>query len=196
MFAQTTTHGTLLARVAAGVDPAAWREFCDRYGELILGFARRRGMQAADCDDVMQDVLIALTKAMPGFTYDPAKGKFRSYLKTIVIRGIAKKRLQNSGAIALEHIEEATRAAVTDADAEAAWEVEWRQYHLRQAMKTVESEFNAVDRAAFQAYAIDGLSAEAVAERHNLSVDSVYQSKSRIMKRLSAVIEQQIVDEG
>jgi RNA polymerase sigma-70 factor (ECF subfamily) len=191
MFAQTTTHATLLQRVAAGVDATAWREFCDRYGELIQGFARRRGLQAADCDDVMQDVLIALTKAMPGFTYDPGKGKFRSYLKTVVMRSIAKKNLQRSGEVALEHIEEATRAASTDADAEAAWEVEWRQYHLRQAMKTVETEFNATDRAAFQAYGIDGQAAEAVSERFG-----VYQAKSRIMRRLSTVIEQQIVDEG
>lgn len=196
MFAQTATHATLLARVAAGADPVAWREFCDRYGGLIQGFARRRGLQAADCDDVVQDVLISLTKALPGFVYDPSKGKFRSYLKTVVIRAIARKSFQSSGEVALEHIEELTRTASADLGVEAEWEVEWRQYHMRRAMKTVEVEFNATDRAAFQAYAIDGLPVETVAERLGISAESVYQAKSRIMKRLSRVIEQQVVEEG
>lgn len=42
---------------------------------LLAGFARRRGLQGADCDDLVQDVLMALVKAMPGFRYDPHKGR-------------------------------------------------------------------------------------------------------------------------
>ena len=66
MSAQLTTHTTLLARLAKGDDSSAWQEFNDRYGQLIRGFARRRGLQPADCDDVAQEVLLGLSKAMPG----------------------------------------------------------------------------------------------------------------------------------
>ena len=194
--ASFTTHATLLARLAEGVDPNVWREFLDRYGELIRAFARRQGLQPADCDDVQQDVLVSLTRAMPGFSYDPAKGKFRSYLKTVTLHAIFKKRLQKRGQVNLEHIEQATRAACTDDEVEEGWEAEWRQYHMRLAMRTIEAEFNAGDRQAFERYAIAGEEASAVAEELGLSVDQVYQAKSRILRRLTELIELQVQDEG
>lgn len=87
------THASLLARLTADADPMVWGEFLDRYGELIQSFARRQNLQAADRDDVVQDVLVALTQNMPRFTYDQSRGKFRSYLKTITLRAIFKKSL-------------------------------------------------------------------------------------------------------
>lgn len=65
MLAQTMTHATLLERVSQSKDPLAWHDFCARYESLIRGFARRQGLQGADCDEVMQDVLMALTHALP-----------------------------------------------------------------------------------------------------------------------------------
>ncbi len=96
-----STHATLLARLRDGEDRAAWQEFCDRYGELIQGFARRRGLQPSDCDDVVQETLLALTKSMPKFHYEPGKGSFRSYLKTIVLHTIFRRSRQKRGEVAL-----------------------------------------------------------------------------------------------
>ena len=196
MFAETTTHASLLARLVEGADHAAWREFDERYGDLIRGFARRRGLQAADCEDVAQEVLLSLSKAMPGFRYDPTKGKFRSYLKTVVLRVILKKSCQKPGEVALEHIEEATRLAERDAAVEEVWETEWRQNHLRQAMRVIEAEFSEADRRAFQRYAVEGHDARETAASLAMSVDRVYQAKSRITKRLTQIIELQVQDEG
>jgi RNA polymerase sigma factor (sigma-70 family) len=194
--ASITTHATLLARLAQGTDPVVWPEFVDRYGELIRAFARRQGVQPVDCDDVLQDVLLSLTRAMPGFTYDPAKGKFRSYLKTVTLRAIFKRRFRDRGQVELEHMEEATQAAGIDDVVEQGWEAEWRQYHLRLAWHTIEAEFNGTDRQAFERYAMAGAAAQAVADELGLNVDQVYQAKSRILRRLAALIECQVQDEG
>lgn len=196
MLGQTTTHATLLARVATGADPAAWREFCDRYEELIRGFARRQGLQSADCDEVVQDVLLALTQAMPGFAYDPARGKFRSYLKTVALHAAYRRSRQKAGEIELGLIESTAEALAADEEADQRWEAEWRQYHLRQAMRTIETEFGRLDREAFDAYAAGGEDARSVAERLGLSLDQVYQAKSRILRRLGQIIEEQMREEG
>lgn len=195
MFSHTT-HVTLLKRLADGQDHAAWSEFHERYGELIRSFARRRGLQAADCDDVLQEVLVSLNRSMPGFEYDPSRGKFRGYLKTVTLRAIFKRRAKAGGAIDLERIEEATRAAARDEQIEESWEAEWRQYHVRRAMQTIEAEFNEADRGAFQRYALEGGDVRETAQELGLSVDSVYQAKSRIVKRLARLIEQQVEEEG
>ncbi len=163
MDAPTHTHVTLLGRLADRADAAAWNEFYRRYGDLIRGFARRRQLQASDCEDVLQEVLLSLSQAMPGFRYDPAKGKFRSYLKTVTLRAIFRRSCQKRGEIGLEHIEEATRAADADGAVEEGWEEEWRQYHLRQAMNTIAVEFNQADRDAFQRYAVENADARETA---------------------------------
>ena len=194
--AETTTHLTLLARLTAGRDPDAWDEFCRRYGELVRGFAHRQGLQAADCDDILQDVLIRLVRTMPRFTYDPAKGKFRSYLKTVVLRAVYERFSQKKGVKPVENIESAANSAAGDAQIEQVWETEWRRYHLRQAMRTIEVEFSAKDVAAFQAYAVDGRDVQTTCDLLGISADQVYQAKSRILRRLSALIEQQVEDEG
>jgi RNA polymerase sigma-70 factor (ECF subfamily) len=200
VFSQTATHVSLLTRIAEGADPGAWLEFCDRYSELIRGFCRARGLQAHDVDDVHQDVLLALTKRMPSFEYDPARGRFRSYLKAVVLHAIARRVFQKRGGAGLQDLHEAalaeaTRVAGQD-DAEAQWESEWRQHHLRTAMRVIESEFNESDRLAFVAYAIEGRSPAEVGASLGVSVDSVYQAKSRILRRLTALIDQQVGEEG
>ena len=190
---QISTHVSLLARVSDGTDRGAWREFCDRYGELIRGFVLRRGFQAADADDIMQDVLAALTRSMPGFTYDPSKGKFRGYLKTMVIRSIYKKTFQKRPELLLEDIEVLSG---DEDELESLWELKWRQYHIRQAMRTVYVEFNEADREAFEQYAVSGLSAQETAAALGMRVNQVYKAKSRILRRLGELIERQVRDEG
>ena len=191
-----TTHITLLDRLKDEHAHSAWDEFCERYGDLIRSFARREGLQASDCDDVLQEVLVALTGSMRRFEYDPELGKFRSYLKTITLRAIFKRFRQKQRVGEQAPHDEAARGAAADPETDARWEDEWRQYHLRQAMGTIEAEFGESDRAAFRLYALSQRSAPETAEALGLSVDQVYQAKSRIMARLAKVIESQIADEG
>lgn len=196
MDLSSTTHATLLARLAHGAESVAWEEFHQRYGALIRSFARRQYLQPADCDDVLQEVLLSLTRVLPGFSYDPSKGKFRSYLKTVTLRAIFKRKLRGKGEVNLEHIEEKTQAASVDEVIEQHWEAEWRDYHVRLAMRTIQVEFSAADREAFERYARCGADAKSVAADLGLSVDQVYQAKSRIVCRLVELIDAQVRDEG
>ncbi len=193
---QLTTHATLLARLSDGNDPAAWRDFNERYADLIRTFASRQGMQPADCEDVAQDVMMGLTKTMAGFEYDPSRGKFRSFLKTVVMRAIYKKFRQKQAAGRQLNVEAAAESAASEPAVESLWEEEWREYHLRLAMTTIAVEFNRIDRDAFQAYAVDGQDAQAAADALGVNVDQVYRAKSRILKRLGTLVEQQVSEEG
>lgn len=190
-----STHASLLERLAEGVDPTAWAEFQRRYRDLIRGTARRCGLQPADCDDVAQEVCLSLSKAMSRFAYDPAKGKFRSYLKTVVLNTISRKRRQKPTAQALPGDVEDPRCDA-DPGAAAAWDDEWKQYHVRRAMDRLMPTVSGRDRIAFVRYAMQGNSAAQTAEELQLTMDQVYQIKSRILKRLSELIAEQIDEEG
>lgn len=190
----SVTHATLLGRLADGGDAGAWNEFVIRYGALIRAFCARRGLQGADIDDVLQDVLLSLSKAMPGFRYDPAKGKFRSYLKTTVSHAISRK-LGGTGPHISGGVSRIGDTPSSEND-ESTWEHEWRQYHVRRAMLLIDTEFNERDRAAFELCAIGGRQPNSVAAELGMSIDAVYQAKSRILKRLTTIIESQVTEEG
>lgn len=193
MYARTT-HASLIARLTDREDAMAWNEFLERYGALLRGFARRRGLSVADTDDVVQDVVAALVGALPQFHYDPARGRFRGYLKTIAVRAIQRRICQSGRAGPL--LDAADAASDGAPEQEAEWESEWRQYHLRLAMRSIEVEFGPIDRMAFQRYAVEGMGARETAESLGVSVDQVYQSKSRIVRRLGELIEAQVAEEG
>jgi RNA polymerase sigma factor (sigma-70 family) len=196
MYTQTATHTTLLARLSGGQDSSAWTEFVDRYGNLIRRFCLRRGLQSSDADDVLQDVLVDLNRAMPNFRYDPTKGMFRSYLKTVVIHAIARKFCQPRPQASLGDMNSAIVPASDDARDEEQWEQEWRQYHLSQAMRAVRSEFAEKEVVAFERYALAGDDAKRVATDLGMSIDHVYQAKSRITRRLTAIVDAQVNEEG
>jgi RNA polymerase sigma-70 factor (ECF subfamily) len=188
-----STHQSLLARLSRGDDQAAWDACFARYRDLIVGVARRRGCVGADAEDVLQDVFLELGKAMPRFHYDSERGRFRGFLKTITGRVIGK-RLRRLEAPASADVAEV--ACSGDPELETAWEVEWRQHHLRQAMLVLRSEVRATELRTFEALTHGQRDPRELAGELGISIDSVYQTKSRIMRRLRELIAAQVADEG
>ena len=66
---------------------AAANRFADLYRPTILRWARRRCTHEADAEDVAQIVMVKMLQALP--EYDPERGRFRSWLQTIVYRAAA-----------------------------------------------------------------------------------------------------------
>src|SRR6516165_6938403 len=77
------TGSTLLVLLGQPDSPEAWKAFVRRYTPKLLAWCRQWKLQDADAQDVTQEVLHRLTRHMRGFPYDPARGHFRSWLKTL-----------------------------------------------------------------------------------------------------------------
>ncbi len=83
MESAPTTSVTLLGRLHRDpADQAAWADFVDRYGPVIFGWCRGRGLQEAEARDVTQEVLLKVFRNMRAFAYDPARS-FRGWLYTL-----------------------------------------------------------------------------------------------------------------
>ena len=54
-----TSH-SLIARVSDPSDAASWAEFLAIYQPVIFRMARRRGLQIADAQDVLQQVFLSI----------------------------------------------------------------------------------------------------------------------------------------
>ena len=180
-----STRVTLLLRLRERTDELSWHDFHDRYGELLLRYARKRGASAVDAEDIVQEVEMYLFKAMEGFEYNAAKGRFRSYLRSAVIHAMGRRAAKEAKqGIPLDPHDFDHLAASRGTSEDAQWEHEWRMHRLRWALRSIAGEFEENTLQAFRLHVLAGQPVARTAEATGLSPDSVYQAKSRILKRL------------
>ncbi|UCE59034.1 MAG: sigma-70 family RNA polymerase sigma factor [Phycisphaerales bacterium] len=185
-----STHLTLLLRLRDRSDQVSWDEFHARYGELLYRYARGRGASHADAEDTVQEVEMYLFKAMGGFEYDARKGRFRSYLRSAVVHALGRRASKHARERAgLDPALLDFAAAEKEATADQQWEREWRLHRLRWALRSVAEEFEEKTINAFQLHALAGMSADETSSRLGLSKASVYQAKSRVLRRVREQLE-------
>lgn len=179
-----TTRISFLQRLGERTDQLSWAEFHGRYGELLYRYARRRGAAHAEAEEVVQDVEMYLFRAMNGFQYDKKKGRFRSYLRASVVRAMgrrASKRAKQETPLDPQALDTFTR---DDTRADDQWEREWQLHRLRWALRSISGEFEPTTLQAFCLHVLANRSVTDTAAHLGMSTASVYQAKSRILKRL------------
>lgn len=78
-----STSSSLLRQLRQPDNQLAWHRFVSSYRPLILEWVRRL-LPEAEAEDVTQVVLGELVRCLPTFEYDPGRGSFRGYLRTLV----------------------------------------------------------------------------------------------------------------
>src|SRR5271168_1124400 len=98
------TNPNLLSRLRDSADEQAWVEFHDRYAPMIRGWCSH--WFPRELDDMAQEVFIRLAACLKAFDYEPGKGRFRGYLKTVTHRLMAdlKERPSHTPLIANEEV--------------------------------------------------------------------------------------------
>ena len=74
------THASLILRLPSAHDAEAWREFTSIYEPFVYRFARRGGLQDADAKELVQNVMLAVARAIGRWRHDTDRGKFRTWL--------------------------------------------------------------------------------------------------------------------
>ena len=179
-----STNPTIFLRLN-GEDPApremAWDGFGGRYSPIIAGFARRLGARQQDVDDVVQDVLVGFFLKSPTFVYDPAKGRFRSYLKVCTYRAL-KKRLGKEARFQGKALDDIDPEEVA---IDQLWNDVWEQQQLRRVLDEVRETMGQTKTfMAFELYVVFDQPAQQVAEKLGIHLNSVYRAKEQITRLL------------
>jgi len=192
----TTTRPTLIGRLRSPDDHEAWRRFDATYGGLIVAYARRRGLDLADAEDVRQIVLMSLAKVMPRFRLQPERGRFRSYLGRVVGNAIQRYRTRPHRQREILELdgELLGSLAVTDGERDRDWEEEWVDHHLRVALRHVRESFDERSMVVFHRLLAGGRVAD-VAEDMGMSTAAVHKVKQRVRDRLKVLVAEQIEEE-
>src|SRR5262245_34334437 len=77
------TRASLLERLKNTDDHPSWAEFDRTYHGLLVGVARRAGLNEQEANEAVQEILLAVAKKMPEFRYQPGKDSFKGWLLQI-----------------------------------------------------------------------------------------------------------------
>ena len=76
MTTSSQTRLSLIARLSDREDVEAWDEFTAIYVPLLYRMARQKGLQHADAEELAQEVLVAVSRAVDRWQPDPRGGDF------------------------------------------------------------------------------------------------------------------------
>jgi RNA polymerase sigma-70 factor (ECF subfamily) len=188
----TVTSAELLRGLADSANRTAWQDYVDRYRPVLLQYAARLGISAADAEDVAQQTLVAFLEGYRAGRYDPHKGRLRHWLFGIATntarawrRGRARLPLQpaDTGTSFLDGVAD-------DRELEALWDVEWRASLVEHCLALVRDEVQDKTWQAFDRFACRDEPAAAVARDLGMTENAVYGAKRRVLDRVRELAQE------
>ena len=181
------TRESLLAVLRGEGADSGWRVFFERYAPAVLHVARFRGLTQHDAEDIVQLVMLELSKKISGFRYDADRGRFRNWVRTIAERKIIdfhrKKRPELIGD------KELTARADDERSVSKAWNTEWRLMDIEYCLERLSTEVSRRHMQVFRMYVLEGFSAKQISDRLGCPTSYVYVVRGRLLKRLKSHME-------
>jgi RNA polymerase sigma-70 factor (ECF subfamily) len=182
------TSLSLLNRLRSSADSESWNRLVALYAPLIRAWLRKYDVQDSDADDLLQEVLLAVSEDLSKFDHGGQPGAFRGWLKAILVNRLRKfwrsrdRRPQARGGSDID----ARLAQLDDPSSEMSriWNLQHDQYVLRQLLALAEPHFTPNTWKAFCRVALEGARPEVVAEELGISLNAVCLAKSRVLRRL------------
>lgn len=187
------TRASLILRLTDAADAAAWDEFTAIYGPLTYRLARRRGLQPADSDDLVQEVFARVARSVEDWLENEQRGRFRAWLFSIA-RNAAINLLTRpkNRTLAVGGTDAANRLAEVASPEQATdeFDIEYRREVFRRAAEQVRG---TVTQKTWRAFWLSSVEAHAIADtarQLDMSVGGVYIARSRIMARLRQYVQE------
>ena len=176
------TPTSLLERLKRPQDHEAWARFVRLYAPMIYRWASAAGLEANDAADLTQEVFVTLIRVLPEFLYNP-KRSFRAWLKTVTLNRWRDMARCRGNWRRHSHIEDLADAGAGDPSV-VFEEAEHRRYLASRVMELARREFEAITWQVWWEYVVMERSAADVASEFGVTVNSVYLTKSRVLRRL------------
>ena len=186
------TRDSLIVQVQNPANREAWELFTAIYRPVVYRLARVRGMQDADADDLAQQVLLAVAQAIPDWQRSNPQTRFRHWLRRIAKNSIlnALTRGPKDSPVGGSGLMDLLNGVPQFDDVDAQIELEYRRQVYRQAAEIVRDAVQAQTWRIFVLTIVEGQSTESVANKMNTTIGNVHAVRSRVMRRLQAVVKE------
>jgi len=181
------TSDSLLERLRARSDEAAWQRLDKLYRPLILRWLRRDPTLGDEAEDLVQEVMAVLVRELPDFHRERA-GSFRCWLRTVTLHRLQAywRSRQHRPASLNNSSADSLLAQLADPASELSrqWDREHDQHVMQRLLELIEPEFTPTTWKAFCRLFLDRAKAAEVAAELGLSESAILTAKSRVLKRL------------
>jgi RNA polymerase sigma-70 factor, ECF subfamily len=188
------TSYSLLDRLCTGGDAQSWNRLVELYTPVLHAWLRRYDvLSPADVDDLVQDVLLTLSKEMSKFQPSRERGAFRAWLRTILVNRLKhfwRSRQHRPMAIGgSDFAQQLEQLSDGQSQISRLWDAEHDRQVMQRLFALVEPRFAPDTWQAFRRQMLDGVSAESVAAELKIPLHSVYAAKSRVLKALRSLAD-------
>ena len=194
MTLSPTTRASLLLRLRDSHDHEAWVEFVSIYEPVAYRLLRRHGLQDADAREVMQELLLAVSRSIDRWDPSKERGSFRGWLRRVtrnlVINWLKnpERRLFATGGSALQALFDVLPDESAPASAE--FDHELRRALFQRAAEVVRREVQPVTWQAFWETGVLGASPADAARKLGMKIGAVRVAKCRVLVRLREAINE------
>ena len=185
------TRPSLIVRLQGQRNEPAWEEFVRAYEPFLRSLAAKRGVPSRHVPDVTQQILTAIARSVEQWTDDGRPASFRRWIsrvaRNVVIRFMARER-REPGPQGGTSMVELLHDVAAEPDQALAQEYDFEL--IQWAAQQVRHEFRETSWRAFWQTLVAGRPVHEVAEEIGVSPGSIYMSRSRIMARIRAKVQQ------
>jgi RNA polymerase sigma-70 factor (ECF subfamily) len=152
------------------------------YEPWLRDWLGRHHFQPADTDDLLQNILVVVSRKLPAFVHNGQPGAFRTWLRRILaheIRTFLRHRpAAGPSSDWLDRLEDSA------SELSRQWDQEHNRQVVRRLLAAIQSDFEERTWEVFRLLVLEDRPAAEVARRTGLTPNAIYVAKSRVLKRL------------
>lgn len=187
------TRASLILRLQNTDDVAAWHEFVELYGSVVFRVARARGFQVADADNLVQEVLLAVSQSVSKWIEREDRGSFRRWLLSLarnhavnMLTGRATRAIGRNDSEAQRKLDELE----TQGEISSLIDLEYEQAVFRWAANRVQQAVAEHTWRAFWLTHVEGMTINEAAKELKTRPGSIYFGRCRVMSRIQELVQQ------
>jgi RNA polymerase sigma-70 factor (ECF subfamily) len=187
------TRRSLLSRIKHWDDDQSWRDFREIYRSIICGAAIKAGLTETEAEDVLQDTLVAVSRAIGKFKYEPQKCTFKTWLHSLTKRQVVNQFRRRLGKgrllepLPAEDDDSAPLNEIPDPASQAldeTWEREYERTLLHGALERVRRKVSPAQFQIYDYYALQGHGTIKTARDLGVSIAKVYLARHRVGEKV------------
>ena len=182
------TSISLLNRLQRSDAPENWDRLVGLYGPLLNIWLRKYGVQDSDTDDLIQDVMLAVSSNLRSFDHNGRPGAFRAWLRSILVNRLRNFWRARDRRPQVQGDSDIDRQLMELQDPASSMSQLWNRQHdqhvLRKLLELTKPQFAPETWLVFNRVAMKGERADIVAAEMGISINAVFIAKSRVLSSL------------
>ena len=182
-----TTQPSMFELMRKG-DEITWERFYKSYRALVLLRGMDLGISGTDLDELLSRVMLKFFEKRETFRYDPTKGRFRDYFRTVVTTTALDMLREKKKTLLVQNMTPLLENTATE-DSAATYENEWRAHIFGQALQEAKNMLPVRAVQAFIMCKLRNIPVNTIAELQQVGKSTVYNDCNNVWEFIKVAVK-------